>query len=252
IDGGAWLTPRSSAGGGRQPINPSYLGWETKVQARRDAFFTEAQVTVKRRRYNRLHHHPRDTDDAAETTRNTKGSQTHHQAKPWLLSLEIRERSPTSSSDSSFRLMGTKRGSSKRPTEETEKAGERMPDEKRQRHTSFRQASEADLTQNQRKTNPRSTNASCKQTDYHHLALSPETLYTHPNVHLVTGSGRNPVRTRERGARRRERIGSRGAFRGWRSAVIDSPPATGEASRRPPKKMTRGGEIREIFSHLSL
>ena len=72
IDGGAWLTPRSSAGGGRQPTNPSYLGWETKVQARRDAFFTEAQVTVKRRRYNRLHHHPRDTDDAAETTRNTK------------------------------------------------------------------------------------------------------------------------------------------------------------------------------------
>ncbi|KAJ4886863.1 Uncharacterized protein Rs2_26611 [Raphanus sativus] len=74
IDGSVWLTPRSSAGGGRRPTNLSYLDWKTKVQTNNNATYVEAQVTVKRERYNRLPHRPRDTKNAAKTTEEQKSS----------------------------------------------------------------------------------------------------------------------------------------------------------------------------------
>ncbi|WZZ21758.1 hypothetical protein YC2023_123145 [Brassica napus] len=140
---------------------------------------------------NRLQNHPRDTKNAARLRDNTmsdcrsfeskgmkrKGGESNdHRRKPWLLSLEIRKRSPTRSSCSSYRF---------EPGEQ--KRGSSNMSNRRRRQGKIHQAD----------------GASCKQPANHDLALSPETVGIHPDVDLVTGSGRNQVKTREGGAKRR-------------------------------------------------
>ncbi|CAN6863295.1 unnamed protein product, partial [Brassica oleracea] len=173
---------------------PSYLNWETKFQARIAAVNIEAQVTVKRRLVQqalftahatqRMHQRPRGTLSQTvgalkirTMSEARRGSQSHHQRKPWLLLLEINERSPTSSSDSSFRLRpleqdgealklaadGGDRGKQRR----------RRSEEKRQRPASFRQTTVADLTQIQRETNPRSTKTTTPPASIHKITTSP-------------------------------------------------------------------------------
>ncbi|KAF2545075.1 hypothetical protein F2Q70_00002262 [Brassica cretica] len=121
-----------------------------------------------------------------------RGSQSHHQRKPWLLLLEINERSPTSSSDSSFRLgpleqegealklaaNGGDRGKQKRQRSE----------EKRQRRASFRQTTVADLTQIQRGTNPRSTKTTT-------LPASIQTITTAPSLRRYWGHTQTSIRS---------------------------------------------------------
>ncbi|WZZ58604.1 hypothetical protein YC2023_058711 [Brassica napus] len=106
-----------------------------------------------------------------------RGSQSHHQRKPWLLLLEINARSPKSSSDSSFHIGpleqdgealklgadGGDRGKQRR----------RRSEEKKQRRASFRQTTVADLTQIQRETNPRSTKTTALPSSIQTITTSP-------------------------------------------------------------------------------
>ncbi|WZZ08187.1 hypothetical protein YC2023_094108 [Brassica napus] len=112
-------------------------------------------------------------------------------------------RSPTSSSDSPLHL-GPEYEDGEAPATATE-----------ERETGESRGGDNPVEERQRRSR-------------HDLALSPETLGTHPKIDLVTGSGRNPVKTREGEAKRRERIGYGGAKWGWRPTGRGPPSATGE------------------------
>ncbi|KAG2269166.1 hypothetical protein Bca52824_063721 [Brassica carinata] len=97
-----------------------------------------------------------------------RGSQSHHQRKPWLLLLEINERSPTKFLGLAFRLG---------PLEQD---GSSKTSSRRRRQ---RKAEEAEIYQDDA-----ALPASIRQS----RPLSSEILGTHPDADLVTGSGRNP------------------------------------------------------------
>ncbi|KAF2545076.1 hypothetical protein F2Q70_00020479 [Brassica cretica] len=105
-----------------------------------------------------------------------RGSQSHHQRKPWLLLLEINERSPKSSSDSSFRLGPLQDGEALKLAADGGDRGKqrrRRSEEKKQRRASFRQTTVADLTQIQRETNPRSTKTTALPSSIQTITTSP-------------------------------------------------------------------------------
>ncbi|WZZ28785.1 hypothetical protein YC2023_012186 [Brassica napus] len=147
-------------------------------------------------------------------------------------------RSPTSSSDSPLHL-GPEYEDGEAPATATE-----------ERETGESRGGDNPVEERQRRSR-------------HDLALSPETLGTHPKIDLVTGSGRNPVKTREGEAKRRlsDRIlTGRGLDTAGRSGGGDR---RDEAHRRPPEKIQkrddegkglgeRENRERNTFSHLSL
>ncbi|CAH8364213.1 unnamed protein product [Eruca vesicaria subsp. sativa] len=180
---GAWLTPRSSAGGGRDKELHQY------------AKESPHRIVLK---------------TLADDVGSKKEEPNNHHWKPWMLSLELRKRSPTRSSDSSFCLG---------PWEQDGKTLIRATDGgdmgKQRRHrpegkeaatpfipASLRGGSDPEPAQDIPKIY-QADGASWKLPDNHDLALSPETLGTHPDVDLVAGSGHNQAKTREGGARRR-------------------------------------------------
>ncbi|WZY86258.1 hypothetical protein YC2023_032642 [Brassica napus] len=110
----------------------------------------------------------------------------------------------------SSQTMGTRREAlNLRPKEETgESRGGGRPEEKKQRRTSFRHAPVAKLTQNHRKTNPKSTKSTAPPVNIRTITTSPslQRRWGHTqNIVFVTGSGNNPARTRAREARKKGR-----------------------------------------------
>ncbi|KAH0897243.1 hypothetical protein HID58_046811 [Brassica napus] len=193
--------------------NPNYLEWKTKALSRSDATNTEVRVMVKHRRHNRLHCCPRDYEHKGMKTLKEitsvarRRSRSHHRRKPWLVSLELKERSPMRSSVPSFRL---------RPWEQDREALILVAEEETRK--SIGGGREAGGEETATRFIPASLyvgsdpepaldklliyqadSASCKHSYYHDLALSPKTLgHTHTSIWPS-----DPAKIRKGRARRR-------------------------------------------------
>ncbi|CAH8298228.1 unnamed protein product [Eruca vesicaria subsp. sativa] len=92
---GAWLTPRSSAGGGRYKARKEVSSsLKTGIPTGDKELHQYAKESPHRVVLKTL----------ADDVGSKKEESNNHHWKPWMLSLELRKRSPTRSSDSSFCL----------------------------------------------------------------------------------------------------------------------------------------------------